>query len=248
MADTSSLIVGIDLGTTNSLVGAMDAGFPILLADADGQRLTPSVVYFPPPDGRRRAPRGPGGRGAARVAAGAHRVFGQAVDGHPRGRDRHDGPALRRGRHRRWRGAGADRRARAFPGGDLGAGAGQAQGGRRARAGRAGRAGRGDGPGVLQRRPAPGHQGCRAAGGLAGRAHPQRADRRRARLRAGPAGRPREDRRLRPGRRHVRHLHPRTGRGVVPGALDQRQHAPGRGRHRHGVFQLPGRSAVAFLP
>ena len=50
MADTSSsLIVGIDLGTTNSLVGAMDAGFPILLADADGQRLTPSVVYFPPP-------------------------------------------------------------------------------------------------------------------------------------------------------------------------------------------------------
>ena len=50
MADTSSLIVGIDLGTTNSLVGAMDAGFPILLADADGQRLTPSVVYFPPPD------------------------------------------------------------------------------------------------------------------------------------------------------------------------------------------------------
>ncbi len=43
----ADLIVGIDLGTTNSLVGAMDAGFPILLADADGHRLTPSVVYFP---------------------------------------------------------------------------------------------------------------------------------------------------------------------------------------------------------
>ncbi len=42
-----SPIVGIDLGTTNSLIGAMDAGFPILLADADGERLTPSVVYFP---------------------------------------------------------------------------------------------------------------------------------------------------------------------------------------------------------
>ncbi len=40
-------IVGIDLGTTNSLVGAMDAGFPVLIADADDQRLTPSVVYFP---------------------------------------------------------------------------------------------------------------------------------------------------------------------------------------------------------
>ena len=43
-----SPIVGIDLGTTNSLIGAMDAGFPILLADADGERLTPSVVHFPP--------------------------------------------------------------------------------------------------------------------------------------------------------------------------------------------------------
>src|SRR4051794_39448532 len=39
-------IVGIDLGTTNSLVGAMDAGFPILLADRNGARLTPSVVHF----------------------------------------------------------------------------------------------------------------------------------------------------------------------------------------------------------
>ena len=43
-----SLIVGIDLGTTNSLIGAMDAGFPVLIADADGERLTPSVVHFPP--------------------------------------------------------------------------------------------------------------------------------------------------------------------------------------------------------
>ena len=40
-------IVGIDLGTTNSLIGIMEAGFPILLADADGERLTPSVVHVP---------------------------------------------------------------------------------------------------------------------------------------------------------------------------------------------------------
>src|SRR3954469_24813758 len=40
-------IVGIDLGTTNSLIGIMEAGFPILLADANGDRLTPSVVHFP---------------------------------------------------------------------------------------------------------------------------------------------------------------------------------------------------------
>ena len=42
-----SAIVGIDLGTTNSLIGVMDAGFPILLADQEGERLTPSVVHFP---------------------------------------------------------------------------------------------------------------------------------------------------------------------------------------------------------
>src|SRR5207302_5987149 len=39
-------IVGIDLGTTNSLIGVMDAGFPILIADKNGARLTPSVVHF----------------------------------------------------------------------------------------------------------------------------------------------------------------------------------------------------------
>src|SRR5471032_1472957 len=41
-----SKIVGIDLGTTNSLVGVMDAGFPVLIADTEGRRLTPSVVHF----------------------------------------------------------------------------------------------------------------------------------------------------------------------------------------------------------
>ena len=41
------MIVGIDLGTTNSLIGVMEAGFPILLANRDGERLTPSVVHFP---------------------------------------------------------------------------------------------------------------------------------------------------------------------------------------------------------
>ncbi|CAN5636042.1 molecular chaperone DnaK [soil metagenome] len=41
------MIVGIDLGTTNSLIGAMDAGFPVLFSDAEGERLTPSAVYFP---------------------------------------------------------------------------------------------------------------------------------------------------------------------------------------------------------
>jgi molecular chaperone DnaK len=42
-----SKIVGIDLGTTNSLVATVDSGIPLVIADADGQRLTPSVVHFP---------------------------------------------------------------------------------------------------------------------------------------------------------------------------------------------------------
>jgi molecular chaperone DnaK len=41
----SGFILGIDLGTTNSLVGVVDSGFPILLADAAGERLTPSAVH-----------------------------------------------------------------------------------------------------------------------------------------------------------------------------------------------------------
>lgn len=40
-------IVGIDLGTTNSLVAAVDSGIPFVLADAAGRRLTPSVVHYP---------------------------------------------------------------------------------------------------------------------------------------------------------------------------------------------------------
>lgn len=39
-------VIGIDLGTTQSLVGVVDSGFPILLADRRGSRLTRSVVYY----------------------------------------------------------------------------------------------------------------------------------------------------------------------------------------------------------
>src|SRR5215470_8359751 len=46
-----SKIVGIDLGTTNSLVATVDSGIPLVIADAEGRRLTPSVVHFPAKDG-----------------------------------------------------------------------------------------------------------------------------------------------------------------------------------------------------
>lgn len=42
----SELILGIDLGTTNTAVGVVDSGFPILLADEDGRRITPSAVWI----------------------------------------------------------------------------------------------------------------------------------------------------------------------------------------------------------
>lgn len=42
----SELILGIDLGTTNSAVGVVDSGFPILLANEEGQRITPSAVWI----------------------------------------------------------------------------------------------------------------------------------------------------------------------------------------------------------
>src|ERR1700691_2224578 len=45
-----SKIVGIDLGTTNSLVATVDSGIPLVIADAAGHRLTPSVVHFPAAD------------------------------------------------------------------------------------------------------------------------------------------------------------------------------------------------------
>src|SRR5690242_13335214 len=38
--------VGIDLGTTNSVVAVMEAGEPVVIPNAEGSRLTPSVVAF----------------------------------------------------------------------------------------------------------------------------------------------------------------------------------------------------------
>ena len=39
-------IVGIDLGTTNSVVAIMEGNKPVVLTNAEGSRLTPSVVGF----------------------------------------------------------------------------------------------------------------------------------------------------------------------------------------------------------
>src|SRR5919199_298943 len=38
--------VGIDLGTTNSVVSVLEAGEPVVIPNAEGSRITPSVVGF----------------------------------------------------------------------------------------------------------------------------------------------------------------------------------------------------------
>ncbi|MGD8869539.1 MAG: Hsp70 family protein, partial [Gemmatimonadales bacterium] len=46
MATNKGKVIGIDLGTTNSVVAVMEAGDPVVIPNQEGSRTTPSVVGF----------------------------------------------------------------------------------------------------------------------------------------------------------------------------------------------------------
>ncbi len=207
--------VGIDLGTTNSVVSVLEAGEPVVIPNAEGGRTTPSVVGFSK-------------TGEVLVGEVAKRQAITNPDRTIRSVKRHMGTLVDR-RHRRQGVHGP---------GDLGPHLGQAQEGRRGVSRRHRDPGRHHRAGVLRRRAAHGHQGGRVHRRARGAAHHQRADGRRAGLRARQGGHRPHRPRLRPRRRDVRRLGARHRRGRLRGEVDLGEHQARRrrlGRQGHRV-------------
>ena len=228
-------IIGIDLGTTNSVVAVMEGGEPTVIASAEGGRTVPSVVAFTKTGERlvgqlakRQAVTNP-----ANTVYSIKRFMGRRWDDPEVKRSRglvpytvekdakSDGIKVLMGEGRSYTPPEISRDDPA-----------EAQGGRGGLPRREGDRGRHHGPGLLRRHPAPGHQGRRPDRRPRREADHQRADRLVAGLRPGQEAR-REDRRLRPRRRHLRHLDPGAGRGRLRGQVHQRRHPPRRRRLRH---------------
>ena len=180
-------IIGIDLGTTNSVVAVMEGGEAKVIPNQEGNRLTPSVVAFTDKGdvlvgepARRQAVTNP-----TRTVYSIKRFMGRR---HSEVADRReDGPLRGRRRGRRLR-QGQGRRQGVHAAGNLGHDPPQAQGSGRSLPGPQGQQGRHHGAGLLQRRPAAGDQRRRPDRRPGSRAHHQRADRGRAGLRARQEG------------------------------------------------------------
>ena len=234
-------IIGIDLGTTNSVVAVMEGGEPTVIPSAEGGRTVPSVVAFSKEGERlvgqiakRQAITNP-----ANTVYSIKRFMGRRWDDPEVQRSRELVPykVEKDGKSDGIKVVVADGKTYT-PARDLGDDPPEAQGGRRGLPGREGDRGGHHGARLLRRHAAPGDQGRRPHRRPRRQAHHQRAHRLVARLRPRQEE-GRADRRLRPGRRHLRHLDPRAGRRRLRGQGHQRRHAPGRRRLR------PARHRVA---
>ena len=87
-----SKIIGIDLGTTNSVVAVMEGSEPTVIANREGNRITPSVVAFTK-DGERLV--GQIARRQAVTNPDKNSLFNQTLHGTP----------LQRSHRRKWHGA-----------------------------------------------------------------------------------------------------------------------------------------------
>ena len=181
--DRMAKAVGIDLGTTNSVIAVWEAGEAKVIPNAEGARTTPSVVAFTDTGerlvgqlARRQAILNPKG-----TISSAKRFIGRTFDevtdeAKAVGFDVVAGP----GGEARF-----DIRGKLYSArGDQRSGAPQARRRREQVPRREGDRGGHHGSGVLQRRPAHGHEGCRPHRGPRRAAHHQRADRSGARVRA----------------------------------------------------------------
>ena len=236
-----SKIIGIDLGTTNSVVAVMEGGEPVVITNPEGGRLTPSVVAFTK-TGERLV-----GQVAKRQAVtnpentvfSIKRFMGRKLR---RGQRRNeDGAVPGRARQQRRR-ARQRQRQGILAAGNLRDDPAEAEAGGRGVSRPAGDQGGHHRAGVLQRRAAPGHQGRRPDRRPRSHAHRQRADRGGAGLRPRQEE-GRDDRRLRLRRRHVRHLDPRSRRRRRRGEGDQRRHAPRRRQPRSAHHRLDRRAS-----
>ena len=220
-----SRAVGIDLGTTNSVVSVLEGGEPTVIANAEGGRTTPSVVAFSK-------------SGEVLVGEIAKRQAVNNIDRTIASVKRHMGTD--------WTVAIDDKK---YTAQEISARIlHEAQERRRVLPGRKGHRRRGHRSGLLQRRRAPGHQGSRRNRRPERAAHRQRADRGGAGLRPGQGQGRRTHPGLRPRRRHLRRLPPggRQGRRRLlhhPGPRHRRRQPPRRRRLGPARRGLPAEPA-----
>ena len=221
-------IIGIDLGTTNSVVAVMEGGDPVVIPTAEGSRLLPSVVGFNK-NGERLV-----GQTAKRQAVvnpentvySIKRFMGRHYDEVSTERSMVPFPVVH--------GPAGDARVKISQTGkeyspqEISAMIlVKAQSRRRSLPGRAGQQGGYHRPGLFQRQPAPGDQRRRQDRRVGSPAHHQRANRCRTGLWTGQKGK-RDHPGVRPGRRHVRCQRPGGRRWRYRSQIHQRRHPPGR--------------------